>query len=107
MLDRTHWHRVMSKAPRDGTLLLLRWPNGYISTGWYGQLSPEDRFPWKFLDRDGPVPLVNACRDDEHGPCGWRTLHSKRLPEPVGPLMANTAFSTHQGMAATLSSIPG
>lgn len=63
-------------APRDGAVILLRFGQDTVSTGWWKD-DDFDPFPWKFLDRDGLDPIANGSRDGDYGPSHW-------LPLPKG-----------------------
>lgn len=56
-------------APRDGTLILLRFGSDGKSQGLYvPTLKP---YPWKFIDADGPSWIINHAVDGPGGPSHW------------------------------------
>lgn len=65
----TNEWKPIATAPRDGKKVLLRFGSDGESQGMYvPTLKP---YPWKFIDADGPVWIVNHAVDGPGGPSHW------------------------------------
>jgi len=77
----TEWH-PMATAPRDGSVILLRWGQDHISPGWWsapvspvqndeGTWPTMDGYPWSFVDMIDGHAFVNRAADNRYGPTHW------------------------------------
>lgn len=81
----------MASAPRDGSVVMLRFGEDGQSPGWY--LDGKD-FPWVFIDKGalgeqrhyGSAFFFNRMADGEYGPTHWRPYD-----HDTGKLLAITA----------------
>jgi hypothetical protein len=107
-LDPRLWHR-MDTAPRDGTVLVLRWGEDGESPGWWDSpITPvrnddgtypreQHGHPWAFIDRHNGRAIVNHARDTEYGPSHWTTYESCPTPARTAAGDAD-ALATLRGM---------
>lgn len=71
--------KPMDSAPRDGTVILLRWGVDGVTPGfWVGEFGdkPEScgAFPWAFIDADSTEQntyILNQAADNEYGHTHW------------------------------------
>jgi hypothetical protein len=67
----------MESAPRDGTVIRLRWGGDGETIGWWMKRKRFDRlrcYPWAFVDMQTGRPFVNNAVDGEYGPTQWAAL---------------------------------
>jgi hypothetical protein len=91
--------RPMNTAPRDGTVIVLRFGEDGESPGWFDSPAhpiknddgtwPDNPYghPWAFIDKGSEIKhgedvgawFVNHARDTEYGPTHWRPyIHPKQ-----------------------------
>lgn len=76
-----NWQPIES-APRDGTVVLIRWGQDGESPGWWNKrkrFANGRGYTWAFIDRQDGRHFVNHAV--EHGPSHWRP-YTAPLPEP-------------------------
>ena len=61
---------TMESAPRDGTLIEIRWGQDGQMPAWFSD--PGAKFPWSFLDKNDGKYFLNTVMDSPYGPTHWR-----------------------------------
>lgn len=67
--------QTMDTAPRDGTVVMLRWGQDGEAPGWYlkrKEFANGRRYAWAFIDGgSNGRPFINHAVDTEYGPTHW------------------------------------